>query len=256
MDLVTLDDLSAEAMLESSQRIEQLADVFRRREEPLSDPGAPAGLPPSVRSANVFKQATALFVCWSVYSQPGALSRWLSHLVLAVALSLCLGVVWWDVAASDPQLLLGDRVGFLYATLVVLPWPLLLLQSGWSDTWWRAVADDVRDRLYGRVVYILSQVSVGITPLGHADTPAAPRGVSTVRYRTAAAGVISASAPLTAPFRSVPDPVRPPALRRHLGRLCGARLHHDGAPEPGHRPQRLLHLHRCVPSVTASTWPS
>lgn len=157
---MTLDDLSAEAMLESSQRIEQLADVFRRREEPLSDPGAPVGLPPSVRSANVVKQAFALLVCWTVYAQPGALSRWASHLVLAVALSLFLGVVWWDVAASDPQLLLGDRIGFLYATLVVLPWPLLLLQAGWGDTWWRAVADDIRDRLYGRFIYILCQVSV------------------------------------------------------------------------------------------------
>ncbi|XP_052128985.1 ATP-binding cassette sub-family G member 5 [Frankliniella occidentalis] len=164
LDLVTLDDLSAEAMLESSQRIEQLADVFRRREEPLSDPGAPAGLPPSVRSANVLKQAAALLVCWTVYAQPGALSRWLAHLVLAVGLSLFLGVVWWDVAASDPQLLLGDRIGYLYAMLVVLPWPLLLQQAGWGDTWWRAVADDIRDRLYGRLVYILCQILYGLVP--------------------------------------------------------------------------------------------
>jgi len=62
VDLVTLDDLSAEAMLESSQRIEQLAEVYRRREEPLSDPGPPAGLPPAVRSANFIKQSVALLM--------------------------------------------------------------------------------------------------------------------------------------------------------------------------------------------------
>lgn len=61
VDLVTLDDLSAEAMLESSQRIEQLADVFRRKQEPLSDPGPPTTLPMPVRFANPFKQAIVLF---------------------------------------------------------------------------------------------------------------------------------------------------------------------------------------------------
>lgn len=61
MDLVTLDDLSAEAMLESSQRIEQLADVFRRKQEPLSDPGPPTTLPMAARSANCCVQSIMLF---------------------------------------------------------------------------------------------------------------------------------------------------------------------------------------------------
>lgn len=61
VDLVTLDDLSAEAMLESSQRIEQLADVFRRKQEPLSDPGPPTTLPLTARSTNCFTQAYILF---------------------------------------------------------------------------------------------------------------------------------------------------------------------------------------------------
>lgn len=58
---MTLDDLSAEAMLESSQRIEQLSEVFRRKQEPLSDPGPPTTLPMTTRNANVFKQALVLF---------------------------------------------------------------------------------------------------------------------------------------------------------------------------------------------------
>lgn len=59
---MTLDDLSAEAMLESSQRIEQLADIFRRKQEPLSDPGPPTSLPLTVKRANCFKQAYILFL--------------------------------------------------------------------------------------------------------------------------------------------------------------------------------------------------
>lgn len=62
VDLVTLDDLSAEAMLESSQRIEQLAELFRRRQEPLSDPGPPQSLPGKTKRANIFQQAFSVFL--------------------------------------------------------------------------------------------------------------------------------------------------------------------------------------------------
>lgn len=61
VDLVTLDDLSAEAMLESSQRIEQLAEIFRQKQEPMSDPGPPSTLPMSVKSSNCIVQGIVLF---------------------------------------------------------------------------------------------------------------------------------------------------------------------------------------------------
>lgn len=61
MDLVTLDDLSAEAMLESSQRIEQLAEIFRQKQQPMSDPGPPSTLPMTVKNSNCFSQAFVLF---------------------------------------------------------------------------------------------------------------------------------------------------------------------------------------------------
>lgn len=62
VDLVTLDDLSAEAMLESSQRVEMLADTFRRRQEALSDPGPPLPLPPKVRKENLCLQLLGLWM--------------------------------------------------------------------------------------------------------------------------------------------------------------------------------------------------
>lgn len=61
VDLVTLDDLSAEAMLESSQRIEQLAELFRQKQEPMSDPGPPSSLPLTVKNSNCVTQAFVLF---------------------------------------------------------------------------------------------------------------------------------------------------------------------------------------------------
>jgi hypothetical protein len=62
VDLVTQDDLSPEAMLESSQRIEALAATYRRKCEPLSDPGPPGMLPPKIRRANFLFQVCGLWM--------------------------------------------------------------------------------------------------------------------------------------------------------------------------------------------------
>ena len=62
VDLVTLDNLSSEAMLESNQRIEQLANAFRRRAEPLSDPGPPGIMPPKIKKANLLVQVVGLWM--------------------------------------------------------------------------------------------------------------------------------------------------------------------------------------------------
>ncbi|CAB0005144.1 unnamed protein product [Nesidiocoris tenuis] len=61
LDLVTLDDLSAEAMLESSQRVDQLAALYRRRVPPLTDV-PPYTLPSPFRRPWIFSQAFAILL--------------------------------------------------------------------------------------------------------------------------------------------------------------------------------------------------
>jgi hypothetical protein len=61
VDLVTLDDLSAEAMLESSQRVDQLASLYRRRQQPLSE-AQPYSLPTNFSTAGAFSQAYAILM--------------------------------------------------------------------------------------------------------------------------------------------------------------------------------------------------
>lgn len=62
MDLVTLDELSSEAMLESSERIELLAEIYRHRQEPLSDPGPPQPLSGKPKNASYFFQIIAIIL--------------------------------------------------------------------------------------------------------------------------------------------------------------------------------------------------
>ncbi|PNF34419.1 hypothetical protein B7P43_G13248 [Cryptotermes secundus] len=158
LDLVTLDDLSAEAMLESSQRIGQLAETFSQAQEPLTEPGPPIALPPKLRQANFLTQCFILIMRALILSQPISLVRWLNQLLLAALMSLIIGAIWWDVPGSDPQLIYGDRPGFHYVMATLAPWPILLLALGevGRERW--SVHRDIRDRLYYRIVYIFTKV--------------------------------------------------------------------------------------------------
>ena len=159
VDLVTLDDLSAEAMLESSQRMDHLAELARCRLPALSDPGPPGALPPSIARANIFVQIYAILVKSLIYSQPWALTRLLQKIVISASLSIVLGAIFWDVA-SDGDLYLRDRIGFHYASLGVLFWPLSLVAIREVTESRPNVERDIRDGLYGRFVHIILEVSI------------------------------------------------------------------------------------------------
>ena len=162
VDLVTLDDLSAEAMLESSQRIDHLAELARARLPPPSDPGPPGPLPTMNPGANLFGQTYALFLRKLVYSQPWSLATLLRKILIAASLSVILGAVFWDVA-NDANLYLRDRIGFHYASLGLLFWPLSLLGMVEIVRSRPSIERDIADGLYNRFVYIAVEVSSTIT---------------------------------------------------------------------------------------------
>lgn len=158
VDLVTLDDLSAEAMLESSQRIEHLAELARTRLPPISDPGPPGALPPSMSGPNIFVQFYGLLLRTLIYSQPWTLTRLLRKIVISASLSVLLGAIFWDVA-GESNLYLRDRVGYHYASLGIFFWPLCLLAMCDVTNNRPYVERDIRDGLYGRFMYILVEVN-------------------------------------------------------------------------------------------------
>nr|XP_023024369.1 ATP-binding cassette sub-family G member 8-like [Leptinotarsa decemlineata] len=165
LDLVTLDDLSAEAMLESSQRIEQLAEIFRQKQEPMSDPGRPATLPMTVRNPNCIVQGFVLFTKAIVYTQSATFLSWLKMIILSASISLILGAIFWDTPASDPQLILNDRQGFHYTVMCVMLWPVLLhLTLSEVNSNRKTVERDIMDGLYGRTTYVITKTLLNLFP--------------------------------------------------------------------------------------------
>ncbi|XP_017482849.1 PREDICTED: ATP-binding cassette sub-family G member 8 [Rhagoletis zephyria] len=164
LDLVTLDDLSAAAMLESSARIESLANSWDQinSEPPLAAP--PASLPNFTRKAGFWGQTKALIKRFAAYKQPGSLLTWISKLIAAAVLSLCIGCIFWDVPASDPQLSYNDRFGYHHCVMAVAYWPLLLLTIRDAQEDRRHAERDIRLGLYTRSLYITIQCLLGLFP--------------------------------------------------------------------------------------------
>jgi len=158
VDLVTLDDLSAAAMLESSARIESLANAWDQinSEPPLAAP--PASLPNFTLKAGFFGQISALIKRFAGYKQPGSLLTWISKLIAAAVLSLCIGCIFWDVPASDPQLSYHDRLGYHHCVMVLVYWPLVMLTIRDTQEDRRHAERDIRLGLYTRSLYIIVQV--------------------------------------------------------------------------------------------------
>ncbi|XP_069955639.1 ATP-binding cassette sub-family G member 8 isoform X2 [Cherax quadricarinatus] len=168
LDLVTLDDLSAEAMLESSQRVEMLAETFRRRQEALSDPGPPGPLPPKVHKENLCLQLLGLWIRAMIYQFPYNMVHWLAMTVVAGMMSVVVGAVYWDVRSAPVQHQdnVNNRAAFHYVMVGLALWPILLMAVSevWRDK--PALARDVDDGLYSRAIYISTKICYSFIAAG------------------------------------------------------------------------------------------
>lgn len=93
------------------------------------------------------------------YSQPNTFIRWTTLFVIAVTISLITGAIFWDVPNTDSQLILNDRLGYHYTVMCIAVWPLLLaLTISEIRTNRQTVERDIKDGLYGRLIYIFMKV--------------------------------------------------------------------------------------------------
>ena len=171
VDLVTLDDLSPEAMLESSQRVEQLSSIYQRKCEPLSDPGPPGILPPKVRRANLLSQIFGLWIRALIYMYPFNVINWVTMVLVSGAMSVCVGAVFsgvrwrywdsqWQGSVEFHQENITDRLGWHHVMMSVATWPLLLVTL--TDRWnfKPMLTRDLDDRLYSKFAYSVTKVSL------------------------------------------------------------------------------------------------
>ena len=169
MDLVTLDDLSPEAMLESSQRVDHLSALYHSRREPLSDPGPPGIMPPKIRRANFLKQMFGLWMKAMIYKYPFNVINWVKLVLVSGIMSVCIGAVfagmrwrYWDKTwQRDPnygQENVNDRLGFHHVIMCVGVWPMLMnvVTEVWRSK--PPLTRDVEDRLYSKLVYGVTKV--------------------------------------------------------------------------------------------------
>ncbi|XP_068630907.1 ATP-binding cassette sub-family G member 8 isoform X2 [Battus philenor] len=155
LDLVTLDDLSAAAMLESSGRIEALAGVFAGAQAP-PEPPPPVPLPSPLNRPNAIVQAFALVEKSLLYTQMTTLSNVITRVLIAAVMSLITGTVFWDLPSTDSKLTQNDRIGFHYAVMCLSAWPLLLwLSAREASSMRHHVERDVAVGLYSRTVFII-----------------------------------------------------------------------------------------------------
>ncbi|CAH0728974.1 unnamed protein product, partial [Brenthis ino] len=152
LDLVTLDDLSAAALLESSGRIEALAGVPRAAPEPPP----PAPLPAPAARCTLPLQIFALTEKTLLYTQMSTVSNVITRVMIAAMMSLITGTIFWDLPSTDTKLTQNDRIGYHYAVMCLSAWPLLLwLSAREASSTRRYVERDIAVGLYSRTVFIL-----------------------------------------------------------------------------------------------------
>ncbi|XP_040564085.1 ATP-binding cassette sub-family G member 8 [Lepeophtheirus salmonis] len=165
LDLVTLDDLSSEAMLESSQRIDQLASTFKRRMEPLPDPGPPGVLPSKIKRANFLDQIFGLWIRALIYMYPFNVIEWVKMVLLSGGISILVGVIFlgirwqywdreWQENPTFDQDNINDRLGFHHVMMSVGIWPMMMamITNEWANK--MPISRDVDDKLYSKMAYI------------------------------------------------------------------------------------------------------
>ncbi len=80
-------------------------------------------------------------------------------LITSTLMSVLVGVIFYNIRSPHyEQEDINDQLALHYVLGTVTVWPTLLLMI--SDIWYEknSVARDVKDRLYGRVVYFISKV--------------------------------------------------------------------------------------------------
>ncbi|TRY75875.1 hypothetical protein TCAL_09947 [Tigriopus californicus] len=176
LDLVTLDDLSQDAILESRQRIVHLATTFSLKAEPLSDPGPPGMLPPKFKAAQWIVQIMALMVRDVGYLYPYNIIFWAKTWLLAGIISLLfglffIGIRWkywnssWVEDPSFEQDNVVNRFGLIHVLLCFALWPVLCSMVQIKGNQRAVLQSELQERLYSNICFHLVKNILELIPV-------------------------------------------------------------------------------------------
>lgn len=159
LDLVTLDNLSTEAMLESSQRIETLVELYNRRyaTTAVSLPGPPSATPPPPKKSGFAIQFLSLWIRALIFSFPYNVIHLFKNLFVSLLLSILTGIIYWHVRVGREQEHLWDRIGLYHALLALSPLPLFLMMISDSHDEKQFILTEVKHAWYSRTSYFFSK---------------------------------------------------------------------------------------------------
>ncbi|KAG1655937.1 ATP-binding cassette sub-family G member 8 [Nymphon striatum] len=158
LDLVTIDDLSSEAYLESTRRVESLYETFRQRQDQLSEPGPPSIPLSKIKKASFAIQIVALWIRALIYMFPYNLIHLFRDCVITCLMSILIGLFFWDVRAGIQQENVNDRFGFYYVMMALGVWPYLLYTISKESKLKPTITRDIKDKLYWKITFILSKI--------------------------------------------------------------------------------------------------
>ena len=159
LDLVTLDNLSTEAMLESSQRIETLVDLYNRRyaNTAVSLPGPPTSLPPAPKKSGWMIQFLSIWIRGLIFVFPYNVIHLFKNLFVALLLSILTGFIYWHVRVGREQEHLWDRISMYHAILAMIPIPLFLLIMNDLHEEKQFILTEIKHGWYSRSAYLISK---------------------------------------------------------------------------------------------------
>lgn len=124
VDLVSVDQTTEEANVESLQRIEYLSSVFTQRQPILSDLSQPGELPPKIWKAGFLWQVIVLWIRALIFMFPYNLIEAMHQIMQSVAMSVMLGVIFFGLPRN--QAAVDDRTGLFFVVLSIGIWPMII----------------------------------------------------------------------------------------------------------------------------------
>lgn len=158
LDLITVDNLSSSAMLESNHRIENLIQTYERGKKQFKKrkPSSASALPPAPKRRSFVIDFLSLWIRAMIFCFPYNVINLSKRLLLAVSLSLVCGCIFFKMRLDREQEGIWDRFGYYHSLLGIFSIPLFLHEIARVHEEKKHVLEELRMKVYSKQAYFIS----------------------------------------------------------------------------------------------------